>query len=622
MRVATAGLIFLNIAFEAAGVCPVSIPADAWGPSAWKQAISAGKWRGTVAPKGQGFNRTVFLSGLCDDAWTSSVNYACIKSGNENGEGGEFKMRALNASVPGSVKLSFGGSVCTLSEISFYRTAPAAEPLYDAEMRMEFNSCVPPLVPSRSHSAAVVVGLSKGQDDSTDMELLSWANKVCAPQTTSAAPTKNILFGANYTVLKVGSGKCAAVVLKSVAEKVNSDNGCQTHCTEWRTSAHITPLDAGDCHGYAYEETTQKCILYSSAVTQVNTSTNAGWSCSNISYVDADATKSIQTSTAAPTPVAPSQISLSKLLLSTTAYLQDVTTEASADCAPTKQGTNTFWWFTLQDRVGAVQALPIKKSEYQAFLDLLPPVARFQGAKAADTRKVPATQVIDRVLFETCAGTDRWANQQCYVPSVDDTNCLTKGIWTGFFTGVGTAVFAWVLFYCWWLLHLKIRPNRSSGQNDEGRSRTIGSPYFRGFMFVIVFLAACGAAWAIPFLSAVHGISFLDEVNMSGDCYDAMAYAVMPVVVSFAVALAVIIAPWYLADQYPGMQEKALNGEKPRQPDRHKLMLVDVPIGDGTAKALDSMNAEQDEMGQRYIGFVPDSPYASYNAPFDSTRGE
>jgi len=545
MRVAAAGIVILSLVRDAVGVCPAIVATGAWQPSIVKQAVGKGKTQASVASKWEGFNRTVTVKGLCADAPFEATSWGCSQ------EGGEFRASVPVGGLASQVVLEFGASTCPLVAISVYKEpqadcvekvgasetdcpdyckhdgkckAPNPPPAFKAYMRLEFEPCQVAGAPALAASAAVTVGV--GEDTTgRDSNLLGWTKKVCPVATV--APTQipsKISINSEAVYQQVGVGKCLAANATQAVVAVESSDACKQQCLSKTTTNEVLGLQP--CTGYAYksEVSAGNCIMYEGAVTTVAVPVEADFSCYNMSKTDSDVASST------PAPTEQEQVASQKLDIkenfgpSSTAYLQQI--------MPPADNLTCFkpsWWFTLQDRQGKGQWVPVKSEHWQEFWDSLP------DPKPSGQRVDGASQVLDRILFDSCSAQDGWSEQKCLVaPIVESTECRSEEMTNATISGVITAILTWGVVAAWFLIY-----KRFTSAPDMFWARP-------NFLCGAVLLTMGGAGGAGYFC-----LQFITTMQMASDCYDYGEFMVVLLAVMLSASLAVIILVVYLARKHP-----------------------------------------------------------------------
>jgi len=586
MRVAAAGLL-LAFAQEvgASGTgCPVVAPAGAWAPGAAYKAVSAGQPNATVPGKWSGFNRTVSLEGFCVDVFSLSTGWSCSTGGGELRAG----LKATNGTSP--VALNFAGVRCPLTAISAYKTTEASAD-FEAELRFEFEGCVAPLNQTAPvNTAAVVVGIRK-DTTGADFNLVPWTKEVCKAYyiTSTPPPASNVsvISAATEQLVGLAGGSTCDATVRRTIENIEKLDDCKMQCVGSATKAHI--LNGTGCSGYAYSADAKTCKTFEGPVNKVTTS--SGWSCYNLTYGGASYSKS----TPPPAPVAVDTteiLAIKEVLgLSTSAYLQHITppSDAATCFAP-------MWWFTLSDRyTGKMQSVPVKEAHWDALMNRALPDA----VKLPDNSEVSAPQILDRVVFDTCAPSNGWGQTACFVAPPKKTHCRDEEIHGAIISGVITSLLTYLMVGCWFCIYLRCGTKKSgydpaaADESGQTGSRVCTHRSFQIGMCVTAVGGSCLSVWL--------SMQFLNAVMRSADCFDFAEFMVVIIAVTLATALAIIIFTLYMATFHPAHPHPILHTATKTERKSTKLMLVEVQDGTDVGHSLDSMMATKED--GRWTGF-------------------
>jgi len=552
-----AGLVLLAIVREvgAAG-CPIIPPVGSPIPyqTSVYEAVSAGVSHEdvTLPAKLDGFNRTVSIEGLCDNAVTTSSSFTC-QSG-----GGEFHA-GLTAPVS-PVTLTFGLATCQMTGISIYKTDGHQDDGFKAMLRLQFDGCMGS--PTGVTNAAVVVGITK--DPVKDMNLLKWSREVCKSAVTTTFAPAAVSQQTDALVTPVGAGTCEATERRKI-EDIKTEDNCKVECMGSATAAQI--LGGVGCKGFAFNSGASgaTCITYSGSVTKAIP--DAGWKCFNLSTSVDQMTYG--KSTPAPATVledVPQELYVEQALgQSGMAYLHEI--------SPPKDSPDCFkpmWWFKLEDREGKPLSVSVKDADWDDFMS----DARFPTEEKTKS-VVSAPMVLDRVLFNTCTKSTKYSEQTCFVAPVEKTQCrseeLTGAVISGVFTAILTWIFVGVFFKC-----CSMRQNR----NVRGEYTKLDGPV-EGTKSEAVCDACTVATLSLVALSGAVGCCgasmwFLNAVLRSADCYDFDELLIVILCVAISAWLGVSCILWHMAQfrhTHPMVRDA---GSKPAVQSGSHLMLVDV----------------------------------------------
>lgn len=402
---------------------------------------------------------------------------------------------------------------------------------------------------------------------------------------------------------------CSATDRKTIPNIATAEK-CKLQCLGSETKATI--LGTAGCTGFAFNKDTSSCKTYSGNVTQaVDTPANKGWECYNMDHKVGGYSKV----TPAP-PVAVKETEMLNIheVLGTfaTAFVQQIT-PLPVDCANVLG--SSLWWFTLQDKAGKTQAVPVKEGvNWKALMDKLP-------TATPTANKITAPQVVDRVMFNTCEAPSMmaknnvqgWAAESCFVaPSTSD--CRKKEVTNTIIASVITCIVTCALvafaFFLYW--KLKGRKNIGAGYSALEESGSLGSHLCNGsvscFLIVIAFVSAAIACWiSLTFISSI-------PPGTKG-CYNEKEFLLPILATGISVALTIIVFLYYVGTSHKAHPHPFLvQPSKVKEEGKTTLMLVEVEDGQNQGVQLGSVTASS--QGKLYTSFTTSANQFDYgNSP-------
>jgi len=566
------------------------------------EAVSAGVGHADVSlpDKLDGYNRTVSVQGLCDNAVTLSSAFTFQRGGGEFYAG----LRAANGTSP--VSLSFGAATCQMTGISISKTT-ATTP-FQAELRLQFEGCTGSA--AGVTNAAVVVGIRKEADAALDMGLLAWSKEVSKTTTTTTVAPVQVSQQTDASVTEVGAGSCDGQERRQIPN-VTKETECKLECIGSATSAQL--LGGTGCTGFAFNAKASgaTCITYNGAVTQA--AQKPGWKCFNMSYKTSTYAKST------PAPVAivvekPRELYVEQAFgHAQMAYLHEI--------SPPKDSPNCFkpmWYFKLEDNLGKELSAAVQVADWEEFMSLLP-----DAKKTASV--VSAPMVLDRVLFNTCTSSTGWSRAECFVAAPEATQCRSAEMSSAIVSGVITSVLTWLLVAIIFKVCQLGRRGSSKGEYTklngpvEGKQGEIVCDCsVVATLSLVALVGSVGSCWV--------SMQFLTTVFRKAECYNINEFSIVILCVCISTALTIMIFLWHMAgfrNSHP-MVHNLMGPPTKTAEVGSRLMLVDVEEGAKFGSALDSIQMTM--RGSTVTGFKnsyspTNTPNQSPNASFMSTGG-
>lgn len=607
------------------GACTVDFPTEQWKPRVAYEAAFGGKPNISIPLVGSGFNRTVNVDGFCSDVLMNSSSFTCHKKRDARGEWNAYVTDMVNA--PTSAKITFDHVNCPLRGVSIRRNNMSRGALFEAEIRFEFYSCqaLAGFPEAPVSSASVVMGLRK--EPSQVSNLVPWMKEVCGVKTdadaaTTTAPASaaaaSMVIRTEYPVVNVGKGECKQPDSASskFISAITTEDGCKDECRSSLQIAEATDQKDGFCTGFAFNaaaEASKKCIQYTSPVTELGTS-DPGWTCYNLTMTKQD----YQKTTAPPTAidaVDASQALTQNLQLRevfagahatmTTAKLIQIQPQAGDDfCFP------AAWWFAVQDDAGKPASVPVKESDWDAMMAMLPPAL-------PEAEAVKSTMIIDRVLFRTCNPDMAGWGRSCDMPA-PPTLCDNKQIINAILSGILVPLLGWLTVRCF---HKSFGWGRPDPQGPE--NFPICS-FGNIFGLSVVALLAC-ALYAVGIAAALS-----QGLGAMGCLHGMREMVVVAVATGVPSCVAMVIGLLYMHNsrEKPGpIPSSGSSGGHVSQ--GHRLMLVEVPAGGDVSQGVitnpdvlqtggSAMASYKAQGGQSRIDITPQDMTSQFLSGFQS----
>lgn len=590
------------MAREASGNgCPIIPPGGSPVPhqAAVYEAVSAGAGFADVLlpDKADGYNRTVSVNGLCNNAVTNSSAFTCQRGG------GEFYAGLLASNGAAPVSLSFGSATCQMTGISIAKTN-AATP-FQAELRLQFEGCTGSA--AGVENAAVVVGIRKEVNPPVDIGLLAWSQEVCKTVTTTTGAPVQVSQQTDARVTEVGAGRCDASERKQIPN-ITKETACKLECIGSASAAQS--LGGTGCTGFAFNAAASgaTCITYSGAVLQATSS--SGWKCFNVSFQNSSYAK------ATPAPVAPPQDSTQ--LLNVKQALGQTEMAYLHEISPPKDSPDCFkpmWWFKPEDKLGNEFSVAVKAADWEDFMSLLPEANK-------TTSVVSAPMVLDRVLFNTCTNSSGWG-QECSVvaapAATQATQCRSAEIWSAIVAGVITSVLTWLLVA---IVFKVCQLGRRASSIRYGEYERLKAPVdgkqgekivcdcsVVALLSLVALVGSAGSCWV--------SMQFLTTVFRKAECYNINEFFIVILCVCISTALTIMIFLWHMtgfSTSHPLVHDTVghMSGKKQAPQVESTLMLVSVEEGSKVGSVLDSFHMKS--QGGSVVGFTP----GNLNTPIQS----
>lgn len=368
--------ILLRQAALAAGVCP-AFPDDAFEAAAAHNAVKCAKPTDIEAAQQPVGHLMVGNIGMASSSGATAI------PGN-----GELKVQ-IEPMADALVLGSAGTASCTMDTLVAVKTV--ADGATTAQLRLEFEKCT-----AGPRTAAIVLNVIAVPDLQAVQSMYPFWKQVTTKEVTTPAPHAAEV-ELVFTEVIVGNSTCENKKLAnySVESKFVCKELCIADVQRYASSSDALENSHGECTSYSFnalaEVGDKNCFLYHGPpkVTQDLTEGVVGAFCYNLSH---QTFEKMVTTKAPPTAaeIAAMQSALPKLNITILASQAAIQTYVSPE-----KCFQPFSWIALEDVNRATVGVPVKQSEWEDFLALIPEKKRRLKTAAS----LPAKIYADRAMF-------------------------------------------------------------------------------------------------------------------------------------------------------------------------------------------------------------------------------